>query len=32
MFSSTAVVTLYYRVEQIRKWDMDSVHEGQQSG
>jgi len=30
--SSTAFLTLYYRVEQIRKCDMGSVHNRQQSG
>ena len=30
-YSSAALVTLYYRVEQIRKCDMDSVYNRQQS-
>ena len=32
VFSSTAFLTVYYRVEQIRKCDMDSVYNRQQSG
>jgi len=32
LFRSTTLVTLHYRVEQIRKCDMDSVHNRQQRG
>jgi hypothetical protein len=32
LFSSTALITLYYIVEQIKKLDMDSEYSGMERG